>query len=120
MSDCVIRRTNKETLIKMMEENPVVIDGHTKKSETITGLVEFVNPDKQLACCWDARYYSLNACTLNKENKLYCSTCSIGGVLFGAYPDAEALKTYNEGCLFEGGKIKCIHRPDGTKVYPAE
>lgn len=114
--------TKKEELnakkIKMMEENPVVINDHTNAIEQLTGLVEFVSPDKHLACCFDSRYYSLNACTL-EDDKLHCSMVSIGGVLFGAYPDEKQLKTYNDYCLFESRKIKCIHRPDGTKVYPA-
>ena len=102
----------------MMEENPVVINDHTNEVEQLTGLVEFVDIKKHLACCFYARCYSLNACTLN-DDKLHCSTSSIGGVLWGAYPDAEQIKAYNDSCLFESGKIKCIHRPDGTKVYPA-
>ena len=109
---------NIDTIIKMMEANPVVINNHTDKEDKITGLVEFVNSEKGLACCFDARYYSLNRCYIN-NGKLHCSTWSIGGVLCGAYPDEEALKKYNESCIFDGGKIKCVHLPDGTKVYPA-
>ena len=114
-----IERPGKEKLIKMMEQNPVVINNHTYKEEVITGLVEFVNPDKNLACCFDARYYSLNACLIDDEERLHCSTSSIGGVLRGPYPDAEQLKNYNDSCILNSFKIKCIHRPDGIKVYPA-
>lgn len=108
----------KESKITAMENNPTVINNHTNAVEHITGLVEFVDPEKNLACCFNAKYYSLNACTI-EDGVLHCSEISIGGVLWGAYPDAEQLKTYNEGCIFESGKIKCIHRPDGTKIYPA-
>ena len=115
---CEGRRT-KETKIIMMEENPVVINNHTGVEETITGLVEFNNSNKDLACCFNSRYYSLNACILDDDDMLHCSTFSIGGVLWGAYPNAQQLKEYNKNCLFDSWKIKCIHRPDGTKVYPA-
>ena len=108
---------NKEKKIAAMQLNPVVINNHTNKPEIITGLVEFVDPEKNLACCFNARYYSLNACVI-QDGVLHCSQMSIGGVLWGAYPDAKQLKKYNDGCIFESGKIKCIHRPDGTKVYP--
>lgn len=108
-------KARNEMIIKMMEENPVVIDDHTNMQEKLTGLVEFRNPDKGLACCVDALYYSLNAC-LVKDEKLHCSEASIGGVLWGE--DPEQLKEYNNSCIFEGGKIKCIHRPDGSKIYP--
>jgi hypothetical protein len=110
---------NINTIVKTMETNPVVIDNHTNKEEAITGLVEFNNSDNGLACCFDARYYSLNRCYIDNDEKLHCSTWSIGGVLWGPYPDAEALKEYNESCIYDSAKIKCIHRPDGTKVYPA-
>lgn len=113
------KKNSKETIIKMMEENPVVIDNHTGNEEAITGLVEFVNDSKLLACCFDAKYYSLNACMVDDDDKLHCSMFSIGGVLWGAYPDDKQLKEYNAACLFESSKIKCIHRPDGSKVYPA-
>lgn len=105
------------TMIKMMEMNPVVIDDHTGKEEKLTGLVEFNNPNKGLACCFDARYYSLNLCTLEEDRKLHCSQLSIGGVLWGGYPDVEQINEYNDSCPQDGGKIKCIHKPDGTKVY---
>ena len=108
---------NKVNKIIMMEKNPIVINNHTNQPEEITGLVEFVDPEKGLACCFDARYYSLNACVI-EDGVLHCSQMSIGGVLWGAYPDEEQLQKYNDGCIFESGKIKCIHRPDGTKVYP--
>ena len=112
--------TKMQMLIKVMQKNPVVINDHTNEPEDITGLIEFNNPDKGLACCFDSRYYSLNECYLKNNNELHCSTWSIGGVLFGAEPDEMQLRNYNSNCVFDGGKIKCIHRPDGTKVYPAE
>ena len=118
MFTTTVTAAEKEKSIKIMEENPVVINDHTNKEETITGLVEFINPDKDLACCMDAMYYSLNACYINKNGKLCCSTYSIGGVL-GGYVDSEALKNYNKSCLLESAKIKCVHCPDGTKIYPA-
>ena len=108
----------KTKKIKAMLANPVVINNHTGREENITGLVEFVNPEKGIACCFDARYYSLNACLL-KEDGLHCSTVSIAGVLQGAYPDADQLAKYNdEHQLFPGDRIKCIYRPDGSVVFP--
>ena len=114
------RTTEIKTLVKKMQENPVVIDNHSNKPERLTGLVEFNNPYKGLACCFNAAYYSLNECYLKNDTELHCSQMSIGGVLWGAYPDAEQLKEYNESCCQEGGKIKCLYRPDGTIVYPAK
>ena len=113
------RETAAEKLISKMIANPVVIDNHTGNEKTITGLVEFV-ADKGLACMFDARYYSLNQCYADKEGKLHCSTGSIGGVLWGGYPDAEQLKKYNDSQIFDDGKIVCCHMADGTKIYPAE
>ena len=86
-----IRKQSKEIIIKMMEENPVVIDNHTGKERPITGLVEFVNPDKLLACCFDVKYYSLNPCILDEDNKLHCVEYSIGGDLWSSYPTEEQL-----------------------------
>ena len=108
---------NHEKKIKAMMLNPVVINDHTDEEEQITGLVEFNNPEKGLACCFDARYYSLNACTI-EDGRLHCSQMSIGCVLWGAYPDGDQLKKYNDSQLFESGKIKCIYRPDGSVVFP--
>lgn len=115
-----MRITNCEELVRKMQENPVVINNHTNEETALTGLVEFVNPDKGLACCCDAVYYSLNLCYIDdKDGKLHCSQMSIGGVLKGAQPDSRQLKEYNESVISDGGKIKCIHLPDGNKVYPA-
>lgn len=110
----------KNEIIKRMEQNPVVIDDHNNQPAEITGLVEFVNDEKDLACCFDSRYYSLNPCKLRTDTgELHCSMYSIGGVLMGPYPNEEDLKRYNDSCVLNSFKIKCIHRPDGTKVYPA-
>lgn len=117
----VIKR-NAE-IVLMMENNPTVINNHNGMEEKITGLVEFVDPYMGLACCFDSRYYSLNACYKDKNNKLHCSTSSIAGVLEGARPTPKQLAEYNTNMdIFEFNKtrkIKCIHLPDGTKVYPA-
>jgi hypothetical protein len=99
--------------VKMMLENPIVINDHNGKEEGIIGLVEFNNPDKGLACCFYARYYSLNACELRKDNKLHCSTYSIGGVLWGK-PTEEQIKKYNESVLLDSAKIKKIYLADGA------
>jgi hypothetical protein len=112
----ILKRNNIKK-IEAMKLNPVVVNNHTGEEEEITGLVEFVNPEKGLACCFNARYYSLNACVI-QDSKLHCSTMAIGGVLWGAYPDSEQLTKYNNDQLFDGGKIKCIYRPDGSIVYP--
>ena len=109
------RNELKEKKIRMMLSNPVIIDNHDHKQKTITGLVEFT--DGCLACCFDARYYSLNACEL-QDGKLHCSTTSIGGVLWGGHPSAEQLKEYNEAVMF-AKYIKCIHFANGDIVYPA-
>lgn len=119
MTTAAMKETRNAELIKVMEELPVVINDRNKELEEISGLVEFANPEKGLACCFNTKYYSLNACKQDKLSRLHCTTISIGGVLWGAYPDSEQLKRYNDDCLFEGGKIKCVHMADGTKVYPA-
>lgn len=111
--------TNEE-LVAKMQENPEVVDNHDGDKLILTGLVEFNNECKGLACMVNALYYSLNDCYFDEDdNSLHLSTCSIGGVLWGGYPDAEQLKKYNESCCQEGGKIKCCHMADGTKIYPA-
>lgn len=114
----MMTKTNTQ-IIKMMQENPVVIDNHTDKEEQITGLVEFKNPEMNLACCFDSMYYSLNSCYIGRDGKLHCSQSSIGGVLWGANPNSEQLKNYNNSCFFEYQKIQCIHKPDGTMIFPA-
>lgn len=111
----------KETVLKTMaKDGAVIINDHTDKPQAITGLVEFV-ADKGLACMFDSMYYSLNLCYKDDgDGKLHCSQMSIGGVLWGGYPDAKQLKEYNEGCCQEGGKIVCCHMADGTTIYPAK
>ena len=100
-----------------MEANPVMIDNHTGKEVALAGLVEFNNPYIGLGCCFDTTYFSVNACIKEKDGMLHCSKCSIGGVLWGiSYKDIDE---YNDTCLSEGGRIKCIHLPNGEKVYPA-
>lgn len=115
--------STKENIIKKFQEKQEVVDDHCTwevRHETITGLVEFVNPNKELAPCFDSRYYSLNECYVNpKDNELHVSPMSIGGVLFGPYPDKRQLKEYNDSVCQEGGKIKCIHLADGSVVLPA-
>ena len=107
-----------EIKTKFMQQGQKVIDNHTGREITITGLVEFTNPNKGLACCLDARYYSLNKCYLHTDGKLHCSTYSIGGVLCGT-PTSKSLKEYNENQLFDGGKIKCVYLPNGRIILPA-
>lgn len=112
-------RFDKENIIKMFQENQTVIDNHNDESITLTGLVEFKNPTRPLAGCMDARYYSLNEIYIESaDKKLHLSQCSVGGVLWGAYPDEKQLKKYNDDTIQDGGKIVCIHLADGTKVYP--
>lgn len=117
----IIMRLDMETrnsnLIKMMEDNPSIIDNHTGREEKLAGLVEFNNPENGLGCCFNAAYFSVNACIMSSDGKLHCSQCSIGGVLWGI--TSEDIDEYNDTCLYEGGKIKCIHLPNGDKVYPA-
>ena len=117
--DKMTRKERNKLAISLMETSPLIINDHTNELEEITGLVEFNNPNKDLACCFKAQYYSLNACEININGQLHCSEISIGGILWGAYPDSEQLKKYNDNCVLNSFKIKCIHRPDGTKVYPA-
>lgn len=108
-----------EKLVKVMRRNNgIIIDDHTGKKERITGLVEFEDPTKGLACMFNAKYYSLNAALLC-DNEIHCSQVSIGGVLCGANPDPEQLKKYNDSQLFKRGKIKCCHMLDGSIIYPA-
>lgn len=103
-------------MIKAMERNPAVINDEDKTMHYIIGLVEFNNPYKGLACCFDSYHYELNECAL-VNNVLHCSEITIGGVLHGI-PDTEQLRRYNEDCFVHGEKIKCIHLTDGTTIYP--
>ena len=112
-------KTRNEKLINLMRKNNgVIIDNHTGRKETIVGLVEVEDATKGLACMINARYYSLNAALL-RNDEIHCSQASIGGVLWGANPDAEQLKDYNDSQIFNSGRIKCCHMLDGTTVYPA-
>ena len=113
----MMTKTNNQ-IIKMMQENPVVIDNRTNKEEQLTGLVEFKNPEFSLACCFNSTYYPLNSCYIGRDGKLHCSQGSIGGILCGANPNSEQLKNYNNNCYFDYQKIKCIYKPDGTMVFP--
>ena len=113
-----IKKRNAE-LIRMMEEHPVMIDDHTGLEEPLIGLVEFNNIYKDLGCCFDARYFSVNACEKDPDDgKLHCLQTSVGGVLWGI--DTYSIDKYNENTIQDGGKIKCIHLPNGTKVYPTK
>lgn len=106
-----------DKLIAMMESSPVVINDHSGREIKLTGLVEFTDPKMGLACCCDYWLYCLNRCYGRNNGELHLSTTSIAGNMYGAYPDSKQIKKYNNEHL---SKIKCIHRPDGTKVYPAE
>lgn len=115
----IIQRMNfNEVKIKMMEDSAIVINNRDSRRRFITGLVEFNNPNKGLACCFDSEWYPLYACIIGRDNKLHCSMFTIGEFLSGPYPDEYQLKMYNDNCIVDNCKIKCIHRPDGTKVYP--
>ena len=112
------KEMNEKLIDTMRKNNGIIIDNHTGEKETIVGLVEFEDPTKGLACMFNARYYSLNEALLYND-EIHCSRTSIGGVLWGANPDAEQLKDYNDSQIFNSGKIKCCHMLDGTTVYPA-
>ena len=109
------REYNKIEIIKAMEQNPMFIDNHDNKEKDLIGLAEFVSESRELACCIEARYFSLNQCYMD-DDRLHCSMMSIGGVLWGI--GVHHVDEYNESVVFEGMKIRCIHLPDGTKVYP--
>ena len=114
------KNIEKETVLKtMVRDRGVIMDDHTSELELITGVVEFV-ADKGLACMFNSTYYSLNLCYKDeKDDILHCSQMSIGGVLWGGFPDSKQLKEYNDSCCQEGGKIVCCHMLDGTTIYPA-
>lgn len=101
--------------IELMQKNNVVIDDHTGNMVQIVGLVEFINPNKGLACCFKSRYYTLYKCTLHANGMLHCSRTSIGGLFFG-YPTSEKIKEYNDNCMFNGANIRQIHLSDGTII----
>ena len=109
--------SEKALVIRAMEEHNVLIDNHTNDFETLIGLVEFVNEYKPLAGCFNARHFCLNEVYLNEIGILHLSQMSIGGVLYGI--ESKDIDKYNKTVCQEGGKIKCIHLPDGTKVYPS-
>ena len=111
------KEMNEKLIDTMRKNNGMIIDNHTGEKETIVGLVEFEDPTKGLACMFNARYYSLNEALLY-NNEIHCSRTSIGGVLWGANPDAEQLKEYNNSRTFNS-KIKCLHMLDGSTIYPA-
>ena len=114
----VMKNTSKEMIIKAMEQNPVLINNHTDEEEGFIGLVEFNNEYKGLGGCFNARYFCINEVYINeKDEKLHLSEMSIGGNLFGI--TSEDIDRYNESVIQEGGKIKCIHLPNGSKVYPS-
>lgn len=100
-----------------MEYMPVVIDCDGKIRE-IAGLAEFIDSRKKPACCFDTGYYELRLCSMTATGTLNCSSIVEGNILNGL-PDPEQLRKYNEMCKIESYKIKCIHKPDGTKIYPA-
>lgn len=105
-----------QRMIKMMERNPVVIKDEDNSICYIIGLIEFDNPYKGLACCFNTESYLLNECVI-VNNVLHCSDIIIGRELHGI-PDVDQLKKYNEDCLSRSERIKCIHRPDGTVIMP--
>ena len=106
-------------IIKMMEQNPVVVDDHCPRELQLTGLVEFNNPWKGLGCCLDYHHFCLNECYISEEDgKLHLSMASNGGVLYGI--TQKAIDKFNAITIQDGGKIKCIHLPDGTKVFPSK
>lgn len=118
MTKEMIKIRNEKLIDRMRKNNGQIINDHNDKEANIIGLVEFEDPTKGLACMFNAKYYSLNAALLC-GNEIHCSQASIGGVLWGANPDAEQLKEYNDNQLFNGGKIKCCHMLDGSTIYPA-
>lgn len=109
------RNTEIEVLVKKMVEDKKLIDNHDGSTEVILGLVEFNSESKGLAMIPEyAGHYCLNEVYLNtKDNMLHLSECSIGGVLSGL-PTKESIEKYNDGCVFDGGKIKCIYWSDGS------
>jgi hypothetical protein len=111
-----VTRVN-ETIVKAAEKMGVVIDNNKNKIIPITGIVEFNNPYKGLSACIDERYYSLTQITI-EDGILHTNGCDIGHVLYTGYPKSKDLDKYNEDCIFDGGKIKCVHMIDGTKIYP--
>lgn len=113
-----MKNTDKEMIIKAMEQNPVLINNHTYDEEEFIGLVEFNNEYKSLGGCFNARYFCINEVYISdRDGKLHLSEMSIGGTLFGI--EQKDIDKYNESTIQEGGKIKCIHLPDGSKVYPS-
>lgn len=108
--------TRVHTMIKMMQRNPIVIKDEDNTTAYIAGLIEFNNPYRGLACCFDTYHYELNECVIT-NNVLHCSDICIGRVLHGI-PDTEQIKRYNEDCLSHGEKIKCIHLPNGDVIMP--
>ena len=112
---------SNDKIIKMMRSNPVVIDDKTGLEKRITGLVEFNDSQKTVACCFDSDVYDLRQCYII-NGKLHCDSHSISGVLLSnAYPTAEQLREYNKSCLRRNAApINCFYNHDGSVVYHDE
>lgn len=116
----VTENYNKQELINMMHENAVYINDHTGREEKLAGLIEFEGEKMRFGTAIDnTPYFSINDCYKNRrDGKLHCSTWSIAGTFVGDISPRN-IRKYNESCGIERFRIKCIHMPDGTEMYPA-
>lgn len=111
---------NNDYIIKLMESSNIITDDRTNQPIELTGLVEFENPQKPLAACINNEFYSLNEVYLLRESGkfvLHLSQLPIGGYLDEAYPDRKSIQDYNSKYISPSGIIRCIHRPNGTKIW---
>lgn len=111
----IMCKRNIEVLVKKMIEDKKLIDNHDESEKSILGLVQFNSRSKGLAAILDySGNYSLNEVYFDEEdNMLHLSMCSIGGILKGT-PTEESIRKYNNDCIFDGGKIKCIYWHDSS------
>ena len=117
----VTENYNKQELINMMHENAVYINDHTGREEKLAGLIEFEGEKMRFGTAIDnTPHFSINDCYKNRrDGKLHCSTWSIAGIFVGDISPRN-IRKYNESCCgLKRFRIKCIHMPDGTEMYPA-
>ena len=114
----VTENYNKEELINMMLNDSNFVNDHTNETCKLAGLIEFEGEKMRLGTAIDnTPYFSINDC-YKRDGKLHCSTWSIAGTFVGDISPRN-IRKYNESCGIERFRIKCIHMPDGTEMYPA-
>lgn len=102
-----------------MKKKPIIINNENNKPETLSGLIEFINSKRPLACYFnsDSFYCNLDECSLIKGN-LYHINNKIANPFYGFCITEENIRKYNENCKDCNDMIKCVYFPNGTILYP--